>query len=110
MRSKDKTARRAAKQAWKDREPEWALCKVTVGSSVWVSVVADPAAFERRIGFTLRTGSAPSPDMAAAYREAGAVEVAVVERFDAELSAMARETHAAARLAHWAERLGARRL
>lgn len=104
----EKTDRRKARDAWKERKADWAIMAVRIGDGVWLKLVSDPAAFERRMGFTMRTGSAPLPDMAEAYRAAGTVEIEVVERLDPELSDMARDTEAEARMAHWKEELEAK--
>lgn len=102
--------KRAARAAWKEREADWAICAVRIGAAVWVKCVSDPAAFERRMSFMLRTGQGrgAAPGMMEAFREAGGVTVEVVERLDTDLSDMARETAAKDRLAHWAQRLDAR--
>lgn len=101
--------RRAAKAAWRERGADWTICALRIGDAVWLKSVPDAGAFERRIGFSLRSGGPAAPGMAAAYARAGAVTVEVVERLDPELSDMARETLLETRLADWAERLGARR-
>lgn len=106
-----KENRRAAKAAWIERKADWSICAVRVGDAVWVKSTSDPAALERRLSFMLRTGGsngAPA-GMQAAYREAGAVRVEVVERMDEDLSPMARDTAVKERLAHWVETLGATR-
>lgn len=101
--------KRAARAAYRDRDPKWAICVLRVGARAWVKCVADPAALERRMSFVLRHGrgrGAPA-GMAAAFAEAGALSLEVVETLDPDLSAMARETRIKARLAHWAAALGA---
>lgn len=80
---------------------------VTIGEQRWLKLVADPAAFERRIGFSLRTGSPPLPEMGRAYAAAGEVTIEVAERLSPEKSAMGRETEAKEIMARLAEHLKA---
>ena len=105
-----KADRRAAIDAYKERTSDWAICAIRIGDHLWLKAVADPAAFERRMSFTLRTGSALTPDMAEAFRHAGQFTLDVLERLDPELSDMARETAIKDRLAHWAQDTGGRAL
>ncbi len=103
--------RRAARRAWVEREVTWTICAIRVGARVWVKCVSDPGALARKLGFMLRHGSRSglAPGMAEADDGSGAVTVEVVETLDRDLSPMARETVAEARLAHWAGVLGASR-
>ncbi|MBV7409582.1 hypothetical protein [Maritimibacter sp. DP1N21-5] len=109
MSDRTKADRRAAIDAYKERKADWCLVAIRIGQAIWVKVVADPAAFERRMSFTLRTGSAPLPAMGAAYRESPDVSVKVLERLDEDLSDMARDTMIKARLKYWMAELGAGR-
>lgn len=106
----DKENRRAAKTAWREREERWEIVAIRIGAQVWVRLTPNAAALENRIGFMLRTGGGRglAAGMAAGYAEAGEMRCEVVERLDEDLSPLARERVGAARLAHWAEALGAR--
>lgn len=110
MSDKLRAHRQAAIDAYKERKADWAIVAVRIGTSTWLKAVADPAAFERRMSFTLRTGSALTPDMAAAFRDAGQFSLDILERLDPELSDMARETRIKDRLAHWSTEIGGRAL
>ena len=100
--------KRAAKAAYREKPQDWAICAVRIGAAAWVTLKPDVSALENRLGFMLRQGGEAAPGMRAAYAVAGAVTVEAVERLDPKLSALARETLAEARLAHWAGALGAR--
>jgi hypothetical protein len=105
----DKAARRAAKTAWRERAPGWAVVSVRIGARRWVRLTPDAGALENRLGFMLRQGGGYglAPGMAAAYGAGGALAVTEVERLDAALSVFARERVGTERLAHWAQALDA---
>ncbi len=104
----DKMDRRAAKAQWRERKEDWAIASVRIGAGVWLKLTPDPASFENRVRFMLRQGAGLGGDMQTAWTDTQAITVEVVERLDPNLSALARERVGAARLAHWAEILGAR--
>ncbi len=104
-----KEDRRAAKQAWRERKEDWAICAIRIGEAVWVSLTPDAKALENRISFMLRQGSEPVQGMKSAHAEAGALSFEVLERLDPELSPMARERVGDERCAHWANTLSAQR-
>lgn len=105
---REKSDRRAAKAAYRERRQDWAICAVTIGDQAWVTLKPDAGALENRLGFMLRQGSEAAPGMGSAYAQAGEVALEVVERLDPKLSDMARERVGEARLAYWAQALGAK--
>lgn len=104
-----KEDRRAAKVAWRERERQWSIVCVTIGTTRWLRLTADPAALERRLGFSFRSGAGAPQLLIPAYKKAGTHKVEVVEELDADLSDMARDTLAEARLAHWEKAFSAKR-
>lgn len=104
-----KAARRAAKSAWSERKSAWAVVSVTIGPRVWVKLTPDAGALENRLGFMLRQGGGRglAPGMAEAYAARPEPIFTTCETLKDDLGEMARERIGAARLAHWAEALGA---
>ncbi|MAQ84238.1 MAG: hypothetical protein CMH12_13510 [Maritimibacter sp.] len=96
--------RRSIKTQWKDTPPDAGIYAVRVGAGVWIGATLRLGAAERRLRFTLKTGGARPPALQAAYR--GEMEFEVLERFDEDISPMARERLSKERRAHWVERTG----
>lgn len=109
MSSKDQ--RRAARTAYVEREQTWAIVAFRFGAACWITLTTDQRALENRLGFTLRQGQARIGTMQGAWEAAGRPEVSaeVLETLKSDLSPMARETLAEARLDHWGASLGATR-
>jgi hypothetical protein len=105
----DKIDRRAAKTAWRERKADWAVVALRIGGRTWLKLTPEPEAFGNRMRFMLRQGGGAglAPGMAEAWRQAGAVEIDVLERLDPALPEISRERVGAARLDHWQGVLGA---
>ena len=110
----DRTARKAATAAWKDRPADAGIYafRDTQGGGVWVGASPTLGAIENRLRFSLRSGGATEPALAAAWAAAtGAGFVFdVLERLDPDLVPLARADALKARAAHWRAALGARGL
>lgn len=106
----DRERRKAAQAAWRDREAEVGIFAFRGPEEVWVGASRTLDKAENRLRFELRLGSCRTPGLAAAWAAAGdgAFRYEVLERFDADLSEMARAGLLKERAAHWRARLGAR--
>jgi hypothetical protein len=106
----DRAARKAVQAAWREREVEAGIFAFRGSERVWVGASRTLDAAENRVRFQLRMGACRTPGLQAAWAAAGdvAFRYEVVERFDPELSEMARAGLLKERTAHWRERLGGR--
>jgi hypothetical protein len=106
----DKAARKAVQMAWREREVEAGIFAFRGPEGVWVGASRTLDAAENRVRFLLRMGACRTPGLQAAWDTAGedAFRCEVLERFDPELSEMARAGLLKERAAAWRERLGAR--
>lgn len=106
----DKAARQAAKRAWREREAQWQIVALRIGPGVWLRLTPDAGALENRLRFMLRQGGGGlAPAIRSAHAEARNFTLERLERLRSDLTPLARERIGKARLAHWAERLGAGR-
>lgn len=97
--------KRAARTAWKDRDPEWTVFAARTGGATWVGVSPDLAAIENRLRFTLKLGDCRAKGMQAAYD--GTLSVEPLELLDSDLGPLARDDAIKARRAHWCAELNA---
>lgn len=105
----DRAARKAAQVAWREREAEAGIFAFRGPGAVWVGASRTLDKAENRVRFQLRVGTCRTPGLQAAWAAAGdgAFRYEVLERFDADLSEMARAGLLTERAAHWRARLGA---
>jgi hypothetical protein len=106
----DRAARKAVQVAWREREAEAGIFAFRGLEGVWVGASRTLDAAENRVRFQLRMGACRTPGLQAAWDAAGegGFRYEVLERFDAEISEMARAGLLKERAAQWRERLGAR--
>lgn len=106
----DRADRKAAQVAWRERDTEAGVYAFRGPGEVWVGASRTLDKAENRIRFELRMGACRTPGLQAAWAAAGdgAFRYEVLERFDPELSEMARAGLLKERAAHWRARLGAR--
>ncbi|MBI1219126.1 MAG: GIY-YIG nuclease family protein [Rhodobacteraceae bacterium] len=109
----DRTARKAASSAWKDRPADAGIYAFRdAQGGVWVGASPTLGAIENRLRFSLRSGGATDPALAAAWAAAGGEGFVfeVLERLDPDLVPLARTDALKARVAHWRAVLDARAL
>jgi hypothetical protein len=106
----DRADRKAVQVAWREREVAAGIFAFAGPDDVWVGASRTLDTAENRVRFQLRVGSCRSPGLQAAWAVAGddAFRFEVLERFEPELSEMARTGLMKERAAHWRARLGAR--
>jgi hypothetical protein len=106
----DRAARKAVQVAWREREVDAGIFAFRGPEGLWVGASRTLEKAENRVRFQLRLGACRTPGLQAAWDAAGenAFRYEVLERFDADLSEMARAGLLKDRAAHWRERLGAR--
>ena len=97
--------KRAAREAWKQRDEEWTVYAARTGGQVWVGVTSNLKGIENRLGFTLRQGSCRTKGMQAAWD--GTLTVEALEVLDPTLGTIGRQDAIKARRAHWCAELGA---
>lgn len=100
----EKKTRRELSRAWRD-QPANAGIYAFHGpqGAVWVDASPTLDKIENRLRFTLRMRDCRVPGLQSAWDAArgDGFRFEVLERFDPELTPMARETLTKARLAHW---------
>jgi hypothetical protein len=107
---RERERRKAVQAAWRERSAEAGIFAFRGPGCVWVGASRTLDKAENRVRFELRIGSCRTPGLADAWAAAGdgAFRYEVLERFDPDLSEMARAGLLKERAAHWRERLGAR--
>ncbi|GGE26367.1 hypothetical protein GCM10011360_13430 [Primorskyibacter flagellatus] len=97
--------KRAAREAWKQRQDEWTVFAARTGGRTWVGVSADLSAMENRLAFTLKTGSCRAKGMQSAWD--GTLSLEALEKLDPDLGPLARAEAIRERRTHWAAILDA---
>jgi len=97
--------KRAAREAWKQRDTEWTVYAARTGGQVWVGVANDLAAIENRLKFTLKLGDCRAEGMQKAWD--GSLEVEPLEVLDPTLGPLMRDEAIEERRAHWCAELDA---
>lgn len=109
----ERSIRRAAAAALKETKVSAGiyLVRASKGGGVWVGRAPNLAAIENRVMFSLRTGSHPSKSLQAAFDAApDSLCIEIAERLPQEAHPSSHNRLLQARVAAWAEQLGAERL
>ncbi|MCB1518301.1 MAG: GIY-YIG nuclease family protein [Hyphomicrobiaceae bacterium] len=108
----DKKLRKEALTEYRERKvyPGIFALHCDPAGQVWVGKAPDLATIENRMRFMLSSGSVAQPEFKSAIEAYGAdaFRFEELESLEPDLSPMARDTELKSRLAHWAEKLGAR--
>lgn len=109
----DRNDRRAAAAALKEAKVSAGiyLVRASTDARVWVGRAPNLAAIENRVTFALRTGSHASKSLQAAFDAApDSLRIEIAERLPEDAHPSSHNRLLQARVAAWAERLGAEKL
>ncbi|WP_214201254.1 GIY-YIG nuclease family protein [Novosphingobium profundi] len=110
----DKSHRKAAQAAWRERRPRPGIYALTARSgAAWVGRASNLDTIANRVLFVLRQGTSPHRDMQAAWNEEGGAGLAfsLLEELDEEDAlGLSRERVLKERHEHWIAHLGAKRI
>jgi hypothetical protein len=100
------------KRAYKETAPRQGIFSITCAATgeTWIDASGSIDTIRNRIWFTLGLGSHPNARLQQIWNQEGpdAVEFAIVEVFDADVSGFALDDLKKERRAHWLKQLGAK--